>query len=603
MMATVKLWFFLSVGAVCLILLSFWVVVALYRLLRRPCARCLGFFLLFCAATVLYYGTDFRPLSRGERRIAANTSERFISSVNSALSIFFPSRGNYEDYRAIVNPDGSPDRVRRTAFLCLHYLAYCYFAAIMFSFFGARTADSIWTLWFFRVMPFLSSVRGCRWIGWNRRLKHFYVFWGVSDESLALADSLSKDKSAHGRCLFVLSRELWHEKEKYAAVADRLSARGHHVVWENLEKDGSWYENAGRHFFLGPDERENARLARLLVAAAVQKGILSLDVYVRGRTPKEIDGINIHHVEHADNAARYLFNAYPVLAHPAVTVDEKTLGVKGTYRTLIVGFAEIGQAVLKQHLLRNAYPGLSMKTDVVSGDGDALATFKLLHEKLFSGGAAGELALHEMAVGSARFLEWIGEKRGGYDRIVICPEDGTDCITLGERIARIIGSAGGDGSLPEIFAYDAWNESMKRRAKVKTFGKTSDLYTRELIVDGLRMQSLPAAMMSEMPNPDGEVYRKTFCHNATDRMLDIIGVMGLRTEKRSSGADLPDMSEEFAASVTANTRAVADAFGTARRAFMAWKGLPSDKYAETDELFARKFLELFKVGEARIVRK
>ena len=588
--------------AAVVVLVTFVVIAALYRLFRRPGVRILCFLALFCSGVAFYYGTDFAPPARGARTAEINGAEKLVHAMNSALSIFFPSRGEYEDVRRMLQHNGQPDHARRLGFLILHYLAYCYFAAIVFSFFGARTADRLWTVWFFSVMPRISRINGLRWLKWEGRLKHIYVFWGVSKESEALADSLSKDRSLRGRCLFVLSRELWHEKERYAAVADRLATRGHRVVWEDLDASGNWYESAGRHFFLGSDEQENARLAALLVGMAVKRGILTLDVYVRGRTPKEIDGINIHHIDNADNAARYLLNEYPIQSCRGVTVDAGSFVVKGKCRMLIVGLGEIGQAVLKQHLLRSAFPGLELKTDVVSGNKDELEVFNMLHPDLFANGAAGGLALHCIAPASAEFLKWIGERGGDFDRIVICPENGVDCIVLGERIARVIGGVG-SACDAEIFAYDACNESTKRKAKVKTFGKTKDLYTRELVVDGLRIQHLPAAMMAEMSDQETAAWRKTFCHNATDRMLDLIRLAGFKLAKCTSCEAAQGAANDLAVAVESALEPVSAAFGAARHAFMAWKGLPTDKYAETDAQFARSFFKIFKLAETMVEKQ
>ena len=586
------------------ILVAFAFAGALYRLFRRPGVRIICFLALFSCGVALYYETGPAPQSRGAKIAEATSAEKLMAAINQSLSIFFPSRGAYEDIRKMTLPDGRADHARRMHFLILHYLAYFYFAAIVFSFFGARTADRLWAAWFFSIMPRVSELKGMRWLRWNRRLKHIYVFWGVSEESETLADSLAKDKSLHGRCLFVLSRELWHEKERYAAVADRLAAKGHRVVWEDLDADGNWYESAGRHFFLGADEKENAKLAAMLVKTAVKKGVLTLDVYVRGRTPKEIDGINIHHVDHADNAARCLLNAHPAVSCGSVAVDAKSLAVKGECRMLLIGFGEIGQAVLKQHLLRSAFPGLVLKTDVIGGDAEELASFKILHPGLFDGGATGEIALHAIAPASAKLLEWVAARSGMFDRIVICPEPGVDCIKLGERLVRVIGGPGGECAA-EIFAYDACNESTKRRAKVKTFGKIQDLYTRELVVDALRIEHLPAALMEKMGNKERAAWRKTFCHNATDRMLDMIALAGFRPERTgaSDGMRQTSGAGEFVAAVNANRDTVAAAFGAARRAFMAWKGLPEDKYAETDCEFARDFFELFDLAKMDISRQ
>lgn len=591
--------FWLSFIALVVIMATFAAVAASYKLFRRSDVRIVFFLVLFCCGVVLYYETDMTPPYRGTKTEEVSGTEKFINAMNSSLSIFFPSRGEYDDIWRMVRRNGQTDHSRLLMFLILHYLAYCYFAAIVFSFFGARTADRLWTKLYFSAMPDIARLPGLRWLNWQKRLKHVYVFWGVSEESETLADSLAKDKSLRGRCLFVVSRELWHEKERYAAVADRLAARGHRVVWEDLDANGNWYESAGRHFFLGSDEKENAKLAAMLVGAAVRRGVMTLDVYVRGRTPKEIDGINIHHIDSADNAARLLLNEHPIQSCQGVTVDAGTFAVKGKCRTLIVGFGEIGQAVLKQHLMRNSFPGLALKTDVVGGDKEELETFKMLHPGLFANGTAGELALHPIKPSSADFLKWIGERGGDFDRIVICPENGIDCIVLGERIARIIGGAASDCEA-EIFAYDACNESTKRKAKVKTFGKTRDLFTRELVVDGLRIQHLPAAMMAEMANQETAAWRKTFCHNATDRMLDLIRIAGFKPAKRTSCEAAQRAADELAAAVESGSEAIAASFGAARRAFMAWKGLPADKYAETDAQFAKDFLKIFNLAETTV---
>lgn len=472
-----------------------------------------------------------------------------------------------------------------------------FFRFLLAPFRGA--ADRLWTLWTFSFMPRLSSVSGFGWTGGERRLRHIHVFWGVSEEGETLAASLVGDKSVRCRCLFVLPEDEWYDGDRYAAVAGRLRSAGHRVVRERLDRDGNWYETAGRHFLLGSDERENARRARLLVGAAVRRGVLRLDVYVRGRTPKEIDGVNIHHVEHADNAARSLFNAHPVWTCRSVTADPETFAVRGGCRLLIVGFDEIGKAVLKHHLMRGPYPGLALKTDVVSASSDELGTFRLLHGEVFSGGASGEVVLHGMNPRSPDFLKWIAERRGNFDRVVICPEGGIDTIGLGEKVARMLGGSGG-GVLPEIFAYDPWFESAKRRAKVKTFGKTSDMYSREMVVDGLRISHLPAAMMAELPQEDGAAWRKTFCHSATDRMLDLIRMSGCKVVKRASDSADSGRGGRLVASVTANLPAVASAFGAARQAFMAWKGLPADTFADCDGRFAEKFFEIFRLGETMV---
>ena len=144
---------------------------------------------------------------------------------------------------------------------------------------------------------------------------------------------------------------------------------------------------ATRHFFQTDDYNWNIRMANQLWEKYQSVPHKKLDFYVRSSDDvrkawaenwaesiqKKAD-IDIHLINEAALLARILTNRYPLLKSPRIQIMEKTGKANGKFSILLLGFGEVGKAILRETICNGQFlqngPGgrVPFHVDVVDRD-------------------------------------------------------------------------------------------------------------------------------------------------------------------------------------------------------------------------------------------
>ena len=483
-----------------------------------------------------------------------------FEATDRTLSAFFPSRGGFETL-----PDGFSPLV----FYFFHFLVLFYVGGVLYAFFGRRQMDRF------------------QW-GFLYCEKDINVFWDYSKRGEKLAQDLVRtsdtdqilfrvaknqfrNDSMRGTIERLTRLDCMFDLSESAAVSHDDFVGPHVHASRTLRRS----ELRGfRHFFIGNDARRNLSLLDAFVRSLADYDVTgNKKLYVRVNARDEgnllaswADSLKplcngraeIHIINELSMLTRKLAEDYPVLdSLPEQAVDVRSGMVHGEFKLLIVGFGELGQALLKQEICDAQFKGLRFFADVV-----APASDKLRYQEDF----ASELEAYP----GITFVE--PQKLGSvfgriteYNRVIVCTGCPKEDLQAGMRIRRAYMDAcmplederGGrkvfvyspEGELADCFKKTRWGD-VGENAKgnmtclgIVLFGSMNELYSRRVIVD----EALDAAakhlnyVYARKEKSVEEAWNEC---SFFDKESSRASVLGERNLVRLLGYDVVDAAEE-----------------------------------------------------------
>ena len=387
--------------------------------LKRTKTRIMLFLVIFaigCLANFFCHTTDVSDLNGNQ------TLARVFLSYCSAIAEFFPSRGMYD------TPTGNYAWTK----ILFYYLSCVFSISIVIAIWGGKITNR-WRLFLLR------------FLGMKR-----YVFWCdvPSQKEFMLANDIYTS-SYDDHCIFNV------EEAHIDNVADLQSNLNYHGHLLCLRKPMQFQKvclSATKHFFLTDDYNWNIRKANQLWEKYQSVPHKKLDFYVRisddvrkvwaehwAEGIQKKSDIDIHLINEATMLARILVSQHPLLKSPGVQIQEEKGKVAGRIRVLLLGFGEVGKAILKaticdgQFLQSGPDSGrkLPFSVDVVDCDKAAFDLYEAFFED-----AMKEYDVHffRQDVCSSDFYRWLESKLPSYNRIIIA--FGKDSLNL-ETASRI----------------------------------------------------------------------------------------------------------------------------------------------------------------------
>ena len=568
-----------SVRPLCLVVLlllsSGMVFYLLYSLMCRTRYRIVAFAFLFVLGGCMYW---LHPVDRQSscngHVCCACTNEvpaqggacgemaMLLEAADRTLSAFFPSRGGFESLPHDFDP--------RWYYL-FHFLVLFYVGSILYAFFGRRQMDRF------------------QW-GFLYYEKDVNVFWDYSKRGEKLAQDLVRtsdtdqilfrvakdrfrDDAMRGTIERLTRLDCMFDLSESAAVSHDDFVGPHVHAGHTLRRS----ELRGyRHFFIGDDARRNLSLLDAFVRSLADYDVGgNKQLYVRVNARDEgnllaswADSLKplcngraeIHIIHELSMLTRKFAEDYPVLnSLPEQAVDVRSGMVNGEFKLLVVGFDELGQALLKQEICDAQFKGLRFFADVVASVPD-----KLRYQEDF----ASELEAYPgIAFVEPQKLGSVFGRIAEYNRVIVCTGCPKEDLQVGMRIRRaymdaclpLVDEQGGrkvfvyspDGELADcLMRIRRGNASDKEDGNgtcpgIDLFGSRNELYSRRVIVD----EALDAAAkrLNYVYVRKGKSIEEAWndC-SFFDKESSRASVLGERNLVRLLGYDIVDAAEEGA---------------------------------------------------------
>lgn len=485
-------------------------ILSIMRFLRRTWVQ----LFVFCFIFVLGCYSHFYGNSSGEAapRIDGMKQEadgvvnkdegpirKLIISYCSAISEFFPSRGPYDSSRTEENFSGKA--------LLFFFLSIVFSVSIVIAIWGSKITNR-WHL-------FLS--------GMVKRS----VFWCSipGRKELILADDIYGSSSTE-QCIFAV--EEFSVSNVYV-LQNNLNFKGHLLC---LRKPGQFHRvclGADNHFFLTEDYDWNINMAQdLWEKLRFRKKRKTVHFYIRvpdderdvwaehwAEEIQKISGfanpasraggtsIDIHLISEASLIARMLVEKHPLLNSPRVEIDPKSGTVEGEFRILLLGFGEIGKAILRetvcdgQFLKRGGDAPAPFSVDIVDSRREA---FSYCRARLGEAVEKYHLNFFDHDALSGEFYQMIESRLASYNRIVIAFKNDSLNLEIAARIREIskrrnirFGKSGDadarllmrvSNRIPAMdLAAVSPDSTHAWLSRIDFFGMIDDCYGRDIIID------------------------------------------------------------------------------------------------------------------------
>ena len=391
-----------------------------------------------------------------------------MEAFSSALSSFFPSRGQYD--RECVNS---------VCYWIFHVCAIVYVSAIIVALFGIESINRI-------------RLRTRRVLGMSVN-----VFWGYSDEAKIIASGVDEGK---GSVVFVMP-----ERRRWTSLCDNEDI--HEVAWSGwkwiLGRPGGvkWLSSAKRHFFIGRDGHKNVEDAEALIRS--YRGLHTISVYVRIGATADDDvlfkwadkwnkekNVEVVIVREESLVSRRLLFDNPMLCCPGIAVDTSKAVVSGDFKVLLLGFGSQGKMLLNDIICDSQYldsSGNAIHFEAHVFDQNILAYGE--YEELCQDAVSRyNINFECIQIGSALFWQRFKAemKKCPYNRVVVCMRDDRENIRVATNIAHIykgmnlkpnnIVFARIRNSLIDAYVESTFGEDVSKRM-FTSFGAMRDTYS------------------------------------------------------------------------------------------------------------------------------
>ncbi|MFI3239168.1 MAG: hypothetical protein R3Y22_01050 [Bacteroidales bacterium] len=312
------------------ILFAAWLIISiLYSYMKRSYVIIGSFVLMYLFGIFVYDGSHI-PV--GDEVVNNDNITNILAPINSTLSAFFPSRGDYSKVNKLENP---------LLFHTFHICTYFFVALFMFSLLGRKMLN--------RSSHLLISYR------------HRNIFWGYSDNGLALAESLECSyKSDYA--IFVLQEKDEYEKNSDNYRFDQINMIEGIVLYADFQsvKTNVRSYSGARHFFMTEDQDLNVKMALRVLNGLLTNVKLKhiTKLYIRcelegikaffDKKIGERNDIQVHIYNHSDITARTFVADNPIIDHPALEIKKESCTVEGQMNVLFLGLGWTGLELLKK---------------------------------------------------------------------------------------------------------------------------------------------------------------------------------------------------------------------------------------------------------------
>ncbi len=319
-----------------------WMIVAVTgKVLRNRIAFVILFLALMGFGVYVYSDKLDHSKDKNGCTVVVDKGTKYLNPIVNTLSIFFPSRGDYE-----VKNDGCYFR-----YYLLHFLGYFFAAWVLFSLFGKKMIG--------RTLYLIT------------RTKRIYVFWGYSVGGKVLAKDVMT-KSEFRQPVFVLPKKTEYDSEEESRIIDELMDFGAVVIHEDFGK--KLRIKGVRHFFMTEKQDDNVSLAlRMIDRLSKKPPKLIKKTYLHVRT--EIEGIDalfqakydnneklkdkieVNIYSESDLAARLFVLSHPLLdladrefkpVGRRLTIHQESATVSGECHVLLLGLGWSGFELLRK---------------------------------------------------------------------------------------------------------------------------------------------------------------------------------------------------------------------------------------------------------------
>lgn len=449
--------------------------------LKRTKTRIMLFLVIFAIgslANFFSHPADLNDLSGNQ------TLARVFLSYCAAIAEFFPSRGEYD------TPTGSYAWTK----ILFYYLSCIFSISIVIAIWGGKITNR-WRLF---LLHFLREKR--------------YVFWYdvPSQKGVMLANDIY-ESSYNDYCIFSVEEA---HVDRVADLQSSLNYRGHLLCLRKPMQFQKVCLGGIKHFFLTDDYNWNVRMANHLWEQYQSVPHKKLDFYVRisddvrkvwaehwaEGIQKKAD-IDIHLINEATLLARILVRQYPLLKSPKIQIREKQGKADGRFKILLLGFGEVGKAILRetvcdgQFLQGGSETGrkIPFSVDVVDRDKAAFDLYEAFFEDAMK---EYNVSFFQQDVCSSDFYRWIEPKLSSFNRIIIA--FGSDSLnletasrlkTIAKRQDIVFGHSAGAGVEMMIRISDSTTARVLRDPTQNSqiedvfFGVLDECYCRDVIIN------------------------------------------------------------------------------------------------------------------------
>lgn len=324
------------------IILVAWMIVAVSDKVLRNKWVFIGLFLALMSMGVCVYSYQLKDIKdeKTKQTIVVDPGTKYLNPIVNTLSIFFPSRGDY-----------NAKEVQNVWYYLLHFLGYFFAAWVLFSLFGKKMIS--------------------RTLYWVIEHDKIYVFWGYSVDGMVLAKDMMTKKEFR-QPVFVLPKKTEYDEAEESRIIDELMDIGAIVVHEDFEKDLNIY--GARHFFMTEKQDDNvSRALRMIDGLEKRLPKMEKKTYLHIRT--EIEGIDVLFQKKfkkkenlkkmvevnlyslSDLAARSFVMKYPLLDlrnrqfksdEKRMTIHPESATVSGDCHVLLLGLGWSGYEILRK---------------------------------------------------------------------------------------------------------------------------------------------------------------------------------------------------------------------------------------------------------------
>ena len=442
-----------------LIIIAGWLFLAALHSLTKQSWLIILLFLLLCGwGIVIYQPTEcnkYEPVAK------------IIAPLNNTLSIFFPSRGGFDDH---------DNYERYTSYQMLHLCAFFFSALFVFSIFGRRLINSS--------RRFLN-------ISANKN-----IFWGDSSGGKLLAQDIL-DTRLLQQTIFVFPHDVRDDEEKEKALFEKIDSMGGIVLYRDLD-NLKRYPKGHRHFFLTEDQNFNMEMsARLLCQLKSKTPTKDVNIYVRTESDqfysfienelkqncKKCEKIVFHIFNQSDLTARLFVKENPMLESENIEIDRESLHVKGDFNVLFLGFGWQGQELLKKCVCDSQFVGIKFQATVIDRDLEKCnGDYPVLYDECIE---EYNLQFVTETVGSAAFYKWIDAHILEFNRIIISLGNDNINMDAAEKIVKILHKQGvveTQKTQKRVFA--RMQQVIPYTNDFTAFGNLKNMYIEEMIVHG-----------------------------------------------------------------------------------------------------------------------
>lgn len=331
-----------------------------------------------------------------------------LLGIFSSLAEFFPSRGAYSDWLKY------PLRWK-IAFLVFYLLSYMFVALFLLSLLGRKLINR------FRLLQTPDARK--------------HVFWCQAPnrkEKLLAADIRRQNK--RDQVIFSVKESAIEDTRTFV---DQMLHDGYLLC---LRKPGQFHDSdcltAPRHFFLTEDFNWNFRHARKVLDRMQETGCHpdTVHFYIRvtadeknycavrwaDRQRQRFSWLKIHLIDEPSLAARMLQQEHPLLKAPGISIENDTCKVKGSFRVLLLGFSDGGQALLRDIVCNGQFlhsdPRDGFRVDVIDRNSVLTGGYIARYPDAIR---AYNISFYNMDVLSGECYRWLEHNLFRYNRIIV----------------------------------------------------------------------------------------------------------------------------------------------------------------------------------------